>query len=98
METGKNNLKGRNMKSERYSVEKFKALGDITRLRVVAFLHNRGAGSWRRAIKKIARCENTLLSHHLSVLKRAGMVESMRSGKSVFYAIKDVDFVRKVLG
>jgi DNA-binding transcriptional ArsR family regulator len=87
------------MKSERYSVEKFKALGDITRLRVVSFMfHVDGLSSWRKDIKKIARCENTLLSHHLSVLKRAGIVFSTRMGKRVHYTLKDVDFVRKVLG
>jgi len=67
-------------------VERLKALGDTTRLRVVEAL---SVGPLHVAeIKARIGIEGNLLSHHLKVLRRVGLVEQRRDGRSVLYSLR----------
>lgn len=62
-----------------------KLLADETRLAVIELLL-----SGPRHVHKINAClhmEATLLSHHLRVLREAGLVCAVRQGKSILYRI-----------
>jgi len=62
-----------------------KTLGDNTRLKIVEMLL---AGAQNvRDLNASLRIEATLLSHHLRVLKEAGLIESERTGRFVAYRL-----------
>jgi DNA-binding transcriptional ArsR family regulator len=62
-----------------------KVLADETRLAVVEqlLLGPKHVGEINERLK----VEQSLLSHHLKVLRQAGMVEAQRDGKSVLYRL-----------
>ena len=64
---------------------KLRVLSDPTRLAVVELLMAgpKHVGELNERI----RAEQSLLSHHLRVLRRAGLVEAARDGKSVVYRL-----------
>ena len=62
-----------------------KALGDATRLQVLQVLLN-GPLHVNDLQEKVA-VEQSLLSHHLKVLRDAGLVLAERDGKAVLYRI-----------
>lgn len=71
-----------------------KVLADETRLAVVQQLMEgpRHVGG----INEQLQVEPTLLSHHLKVLREAGIVETEREGKSILYRLSPaVESVRK---
>ena len=71
-----------------------KVLADETRLAVVQQLMQgpRHVGG----INEQLHVEPTLLSHHLKVLREAGIVETERDGKSILYRLSPaVESVRK---
>ncbi|MEM5794890.1 MAG: metalloregulator ArsR/SmtB family transcription factor [Bacillota bacterium] len=72
----------------------YKALGDETRLKIIALLFN----------KELCVCDifaafnlsQPAISHHLKILKQAGVVNDNRVGKWIYYglnpeALNDVD-------
>ena len=62
-----------------------KVLADQTRLAVVRQLM---AGPQQvNQINEVLQIEQSLLSHHLKVLREAGLVESQREGKAVLYRL-----------
>ena len=64
---------------------KLRVLGDPTRMRVVEVLMDRP-----RCVHELMAqldVEQSLLSHHLRVLRDAGLVEGVRVGKSVRYRL-----------
>ena len=64
---------------------KLKLLADHTRLRVMQELL---AGPRQvRELNLVLKQEQSLLSHHLQVLRAAGLVESFRRGKGVVYRL-----------
>lgn len=65
-----------------------KALGDPTRLQIAEALHLAGAAcvcdlSW------IVERDDRLVSHHLRLLKAAGLTASSRDGKMVMYRLTE---------
>lgn len=64
---------------------KLKVLADHTRLSVVKALMRgpQQVGELNHSLKQ----EQSLLSHHLQVLREAGLVVSRRQGKSVIYSL-----------
>ena len=66
-------------------VAKLKALADTTRLGVVESLMSgpRRAGELGEQLG----VEQSLLSHHLRVLREMGLLEARRDGKSVIYTL-----------
>lgn len=84
------------MKSETGLVLAFKALGDPTRLKILDLLRSRG----KSCCELIARDERGLcacdietaiglsqaaISHHMGLLRRAGLVEAEKRGRWIFY-------------
>jgi len=73
----------------------FKALGDETRQRILRLL----------SIREMCVCElitalnmtQPTTSHHLSILEYAGLVESRKEGRWVFYGITDKHRVSSLL-
>lgn len=64
---------------------KLKVLADPTRLSVLEILL--GGPKHVGAINAVLRIDQTLLSHHLSVLRHAGLVRDERRGKYVVYSL-----------
>ncbi|KAF3890589.1 MULTISPECIES: ArsR/SmtB family transcription factor [Nostocales] len=66
-------------------VEKLKILGDDTRLSVLQLLMN--SPRYVGEMNAILGLEQSLLSHHLQVLRRAKLVVQERDGKAVLYRL-----------
>ncbi len=66
-------------------VDKLKVLADATRLRVVEALMN--GPRHVSELNSILGLEQSLLSHHLKVLRDSQLVTSERDGKSVLYRL-----------
>ncbi|MBM4015707.1 MAG: metalloregulator ArsR/SmtB family transcription factor [Planctomycetes bacterium] len=71
----------------RSCVEKLKSLADATRLEVLHLLAE-GAKSVS-GLQERLRIDQSLLSHHLAVLREAGLVRGRRAGKSVVYRLAE---------
>jgi ArsR family transcriptional regulator len=71
-----------------------KVLADEVRLAVIEQLLDGPKHVGR--INELLQVEQTLLSHHLRVLREAGLVQAQRDGKSVLYRLSPaVENVRK---
>jgi len=66
-----------------------KALADPTRLALAVALSRTDEACVCDLSWVMERAEN-LISHHLKVLRQAGLVESRRDGKTVFYATTEL--------
>lgn len=66
--------------------EVFKALGDITRLRIVELLRDRGETCICRIVPEMGIPQPTV-SHHMAVLRNAGLVQRRRDGQMIFYRL-----------
>lgn len=67
--------------------EKLAVLADPTRLAVLEVLL--GGPSYVKEINRHLKVPQNLLSHHLRVLREAGLVTSCRDGKAVRYELAD---------
>jgi ArsR family transcriptional regulator, arsenate/arsenite/antimonite-responsive transcriptional repressor len=63
----------------------FKALSDETRQKIVRMLKS-GSLSVNEIVEKTALAQPTI-SHHLGILKTAGVVVTQRKGKQVLYSL-----------
>ncbi len=63
--------------------QKLKAIADPTRLSVMEMLMEKS--TYVNEFIEALDIEPTLLSHHLSILKEEGLIESEREGKTVLY-------------
>ncbi len=68
-----------------FCVEKLKVLADPTRLAVLESLMDRPKHV--DELMELLDVEQSLLSHHLALLRDAGLVQSTRDGKSVLYQL-----------
>jgi DNA-binding transcriptional ArsR family regulator len=69
-------------------VEAFKALAHLTRLRVFVFLVQ---AEWEVAAGEIGAAlevPGPTLSHHLDLLRRAGVVERRREERYLYYSVR----------
>jgi len=62
-----------------------KAVSEETRFGIIKLLMKNPKGVRVSELRKSLKVEATLLSHHLSVIKSAGLVVDTRIGKSVLY-------------
>jgi DNA-binding transcriptional ArsR family regulator len=82
----------------------FKALSDPTRLRVVKLLHQHGGTLCVNALAHRLGVSQSAISQHLRVLRQVHLVEGMRHGYHVHYALhldrlqRYRDEIREVLG
>lgn len=66
----------------------FRALGDATRVAIVACLVKCGREA---SVSEIAECclvDLSVVSRHLALLARAGILESRRDGRTVHYRVR----------
>lgn len=61
-----------------------KALGDETRMRILALLENQELCACQ--IIEMFELANSTISRHLAVLKRAGLVQSRKSGRWIYFS------------
>ena len=74
--------------SELLPLEVFKALSDPNRLAILASL---AAGGRHQTVSEVAeRCpvNISVVSRHLKILQRAGILDSYKQGKEVFYEVR----------
>jgi len=76
---------------------KLKAVINVTRFQIMTLLMKNKKGVHTSEIKKELNIEPTLLSHHIAILREAGMVSSERQGKSVFNTINTENVVRNAI-
>lgn len=77
-----------------FCVRKLKVLADTTRLAVLEILMEgpKHVGE----LNAVVGIEQSLLSHHLKVLREEGFVEATRDGKAVLYSLTPTVWQEKV--
>lgn len=84
-----------------YDIELLRAMGDETRQEILQFLCTPGAGQMRPfTVTDIAdqfELTTSTVSHHLQLLKRAGMVKMEKAGKERRYSL-DLENLRRSVG
>jgi len=73
------------VQNEYFDVEVFRALSDETRLEIVAILGNKEMNVSDIAMK--SSVSRPTISHHLQILKRAGILMSRKEGKEIYYSV-----------
>ena len=68
-------------------VEAFKALAHLSRLQVFFFLVRAGREMSVGEIQEAVEIPGPTLSHHLDVLRRAGLVERRKEERYIYYSI-----------
>ena len=85
------------MKTELDLVAVFKALGDPTRLKILDLLRTRGRsccdliarderGLCACDVEKAVGLSQAAVSHHLALLRRAGLIRAEKRGRWIFYS------------
>ncbi len=80
----------------------FKALGDPTRQEILKALRERDYTPTE--LLQMVDATQPTLSHHLDILKRAGLVEGIRKGQHIIYTLDmgvfemALDYLRKLAG
>jgi DNA-binding transcriptional ArsR family regulator len=69
-------------------VEAFKALAHLTRLQVFFLLVRTGREMAVGEIQEAIEIPGPTLSHHLDLLRRAGLLESRREERYIYYSVK----------
>ncbi|QDT17998.1 HTH-type transcriptional regulator KmtR [Alienimonas californiensis] len=73
-------------------VQVFKLLSDETRLRILLYLAREGELHVTALCKRLSQSQPAV-SHHLALLRNAGIIEPRRDGKHNFYSIRQQRFV-----
>ncbi len=74
--------------ARRQHVEAFAALAHQTRLELFFLLVRRGAEVSAGELQEALEIPGPTLSHHLAALRRAGLVESRKEERYVYYSVK----------
>jgi ArsR family transcriptional regulator len=69
-------------------VEAFKALAHLSRLQVFFFLVRAQDEVSAGTIQQALRMPGPTLSHHLDQLRRAGLIESRREERYIYYSVR----------
>ena len=78
---------------EKDLVQVFKLLSDETRLRILLYLTGEGELHVTALCEKLQQSQPAV-SHHLALLRVAGLIEARRDGKHNFYSIRRSHFHR----
>lgn len=78
---------------EKDLVQVFKLLSDETRLRVLMYLVREGELHVTALCDKLGQSQPAV-SHHLALLRVAGLIEARRDGKHNFYSVRAKHFQR----
>ena len=79
-------------------VELFKALGDANRVAILAGL---ATGGQTQTVSEVAECcpiNLSVVSRHLKILERAGVLESEKHGREVLYQVRIAHLVGVLRG
>jgi DNA-binding transcriptional ArsR family regulator len=76
------------LEATRADVEAFKALAHLTRLRVFFFLVRTAGDVSVGDVQTAMGIPGPTLSHHLDVLRRAGLLESRKEERYVYYSVR----------
>ena len=68
-------------------IEAFRALAHLTRLQVFFFLVRAGREVPAGEIQEAVEVPGPTLSHHLDLLRRAGLVQSRKEERYVYYSV-----------
>ncbi|WP_081614478.1 ArsR/SmtB family transcription factor [Novipirellula maiorica] len=68
--------------------ELFKALGEPTRLRLLSCLAKGGRPCSVTELTECCEVDLSVVSRHLSVLEKAGVLTASKEGRTVFYAVR----------
>lgn len=69
-------------------VEAFKALAHLTRLQIFFFLVRSGKEMSVGEVQAEVEIPGPTLSHHLDVLRRAGLIESRKEERYVYHSVR----------
>lgn len=78
---------------EKDLVQVFKLLADETRLRILTYLAREGELHVTALCEKLGQSQPAV-SHHLALLRVAGLIEARRDGKHNFYSLRAKHFQR----
>lgn len=78
---------------ERDLVQVFKLLSDETRLRILLYLAREGELHVTALCKRLGQSQPAV-SHHLALLRVAGLIQARRDGKHNFYSVRQTHFHR----
>lgn len=78
---------------EKDLVQMFKLLSDETRLRILMYLAREGELHVTALCEKLDQSQPAV-SHHLALLRVAGLIEARRDGKHNFYSVRTKHFHR----
>ncbi len=78
---------------EKDLVQVFKLLSDETRLRILMYLMREGELHVTALCERLGQSQPAV-SHHLALLRVAGLIEARRDGKHNFYSIRAKHFHR----
>ncbi|WP_282039660.1 ArsR/SmtB family transcription factor [Saccharicrinis aurantiacus] len=73
------------------SITIFKALSEITRLKIIWLLINIDSKICVSEIIEVLKVPQYNVSRHLGLLKKAGILEESKEGKWVYYCIKNTE-------
>lgn len=81
----KSNMSMVNLQSPEFCVRRLKVLADTTRFQILKILMKKP--SHVGEMNTVLKIEQSLLSHHLKVLREEGFVQANRDGKAVLYCL-----------
>lgn len=64
----------------------FKAIGDPTRQQILQLLNKNGEMPVKDIVEHLGLAQSTI-SHHLGILKDAGIIQSREDGTQVYYSV-----------
>src|SRR5690242_10498850 len=76
------------LEAESHHVEALKALAHLSRLRVFFFLVRARTEMTVGEIQQAVEIPGPTLSHHLDVLRRAGLLESRKEERYIYYSVQ----------
>jgi ArsR family transcriptional regulator len=76
-------------------VQLFKLLADETRLKILHFLHQAGELNVLELCRRLCQRQPSV-SHHLALLRVAGLIEMRRDGKHNYYRLQPKQFERLI--
>ena len=76
------------LEADETHVEAFKALGHLSRLQVFFYLVRASREVPAGEIQAAVEIPGPTLSHHLDALRRAGLVESRKEERYVYYSVQ----------
>lgn len=82
------------LKNEKY-IKFFKALANEERIEIMKLLKKNGE-MFAQDIERHFYLEQSTTSHHLNMLKKAGVTQSRKEGRKVFYSI-NADSIKYIL-